>query len=381
MNKFYLLLLLTNILFISCKTASKAYESGNYADAIQIAIKKLQKDPNDGVTKSVLQNAYTEAVRRHEEQIRNLSNSNSENRWDHIYNEYKALQQLYETVRPFPSLADAVHAVDYTDFLNTYSNKAADAHRDRGLALLNSDDKAAQREAYQEFDRALKYRPHDAELKKQRQQAYENAVVNVLIVPLDNYGGYLYSNSYQIRNFQNDLLRNLTFQSNNNFVRFYSEWENRGRNMRPDQVVELRMGRFDLGRPYDEQYTRDVSKEVVEKEIVYKPDSVVKQYRTVYARITTTRRTLVSEGELYLTIRDGNGRHLWSDNIRGEHRWQTEFATYTGDQRALSDNDRALLNRRSHNYIPREEEVMEELLRRIESETVYRLRNYYNRYQ
>ncbi|MBD0288804.1 MAG: hypothetical protein ICV79_25775, partial [Flavisolibacter sp.] len=127
MNKFYLLLLLTNILFISCKTASKAYESGNYADAIQIAIKKLQKDPNDGVTKSVLQNAYTEAVRRHEEQIRNLSNSNSENRWDHIYNEYKALQQLYETVRPFPSLADAVHAVDYTDFLNTYSNKAADA--------------------------------------------------------------------------------------------------------------------------------------------------------------------------------------------------------------------------------------------------------------
>ncbi|MBD0280372.1 MAG: hypothetical protein ICV81_20755, partial [Flavisolibacter sp.] len=78
MNKFYLLLLLTNILFISCKTASKAYENGNYADAIQIAIKKLQKDPNDGATRSILQNAYSEAVRRHEEQIRNLSNSNSE---------------------------------------------------------------------------------------------------------------------------------------------------------------------------------------------------------------------------------------------------------------------------------------------------------------
>lgn len=153
----------------------------------------------------------------------------------------------------------------------------------------------------------------------------------------------------------------------------------KGRNIEADEVLELRLGRMDIGRPYDRQNTRTVSKEVVIKETVYKPDSVVKQYAKVTAQVTTTQRTMISEGELFVTSRDGRGRILWNEVLRGQHRWQVEFTTYRGDERALSDRDRSLLNQRDYNT-PREEEVVESVLRQIQHEMNQRMRNYYSRY-
>jgi hypothetical protein len=142
----------------------------------------------------------------------------------------------------------------------------------------------------------------------------------------------------------------------------------------------MNLGRIRIGQPYDERSQRQVSKEVVVKEIIYKADSIVKQYGTVKATITRTKRTLLSEGELYLTLRDPKGRTLWNDRFNGQHRWQTEFATYNGDERALSESDKTLLNKNSNHNAPREEEIMGELYRQIQSDLAYRLRNYFSRF-
>ncbi len=137
---------------------------------------------------------------------------------------------------------------------------------------------------------------------------------------------------------------------------------------------------LEIGHPYDQTQTRNVSKEVVVREIVYKPDSVVKQYGTVNAQIAVTRRNIISEGELYLSVRDAKGRVLWNDIFRGEHRWETEFATYRGDERALSQNDRTLLNRNRNDYnTPREDDILKEVFREIQNNMSYRLRDYYTR--
>ncbi len=92
MTKFYSLLLLSLFYLGACKTATKAYDRGDYNNAIELAIKKLQKDPSDGETKSLLQNAYRFAVDEHQDKIRILSNSTDEARYERIYNEYYYLQ-------------------------------------------------------------------------------------------------------------------------------------------------------------------------------------------------------------------------------------------------------------------------------------------------
>jgi hypothetical protein len=379
MTKFYLLLVAASIFFVGCKTASKAYSKGDYADAIELGVKKLQKDPYDAETKELVKSAYTFAVNQHEDAIRTLSNSSSDNRYESILREYNKLQDLYNTITQYPAAAQMIPATNYSSYVQTYRDKVADAHLANAEKWMEEGSKQAYRNAYNEYRIALHYRDNMV-IKAKRDEAYNAALTKILIVPIQNYGGYNYNSSYQLQQFQNEVMRTLANNMNNDFVRFFSEWDLRNNNIEPDQILEMNLGRIRIGQPYDERNQRQVSKEVVVKEVVYKPDSIVKQYGTVRATITTTKRMLLSEGELYLTLKDPKGRILWSDRFTGQHRWQTDFATYTGDERALSESDRSLLNRNNNYNAPREEEIMGELYQQIQSDLSYRLRNYFSRF-
>jgi len=372
------------ILIASCKTASKSYQKGNYADAIERGVKKLQKDPYDYETRDLVQKSYNYSVADHEDQIRILSDSKSENRFEKIYQEYAELQGLYNIIHEYPAVASMIKTTDYSEYVNTYRDKAAEIHIEKAEKWLDEGTKEAYREAYRELNVALSYRPDDFELKRKRDDVFESAVTNVIISPIQNYGGYNggynYNSSFRLENFQRDIIRTLKYNMNNEFVRFYNEFDARSHDIEADQIMELNLSRISIGQPYDNTSSHESTKEVVIKEIVYKPDSVVKQYGTVKARITTTKRTLISQGDLFITVRDTKGRIIWNDRFTGEHKWQTEFATYTGDERALSESDKTLLNQKQY-QAPSEDHIMDELLSKIQSDLTYRLRNYYIRYQ
>lgn len=379
MTKFYTLLLAA-VVFAGCKTATKAYNKGDYADAIELGVKKLQKDPSDGETLDLVKSAYQYAVNGSEEAIRTMSASNGDNRYEAILREYNRLQDLYNTIHQSPVAVRSVNPRNYGEYVQTYRDKVADLHLAAAERWMSEGSKQAYKNAYNEFRYALRYRDNLA-LRTKMDDAYQAALTKVLVIPIQNYGGYSYASNYQLEQFQNDVMRTLAQNMNNDFVRFYSERDLRYNNTDPDQILEMNLGRIRIGQPYDERTQREATKQVVIKEIVYKPDSVVKQYGNVRATVTTTRRTLLSEGDLYLTLRDPKGRTLWSDRFTGQHRWQTQFASFSGDERALSDSDRSLLNQASNAYnVPREEEIMAELYRQIQNDLSYRLRNYFNRF-
>lgn len=369
------------ILMYSCKTASKSYQKGDYTDAVERGVKKLQKDPNDFETRELVQKSYNYTVSDHEDQIRILSNSRSDDRYDRIYQQYAALQGLYNTVHQYPAVAQIIKTKDYSEFIETYRDQAADVHIQKAEKWMNEGTKDAYREAFKEYRTAAGYRPDDFELRRKRDSAYNVAVVKVIISPIQNYGGYQYGTSYQLQNFQNNILRTLAYNMNNEFIRFYSEYEARTKDIIPDQIMELNLGRISIGQPTDIKNSREVAKQVVVKEIVMKEDSVKKEYATVKANITTTKRTLLSQGDLYITVRDTKGRTIWNDRFTGEHKWETQFASYTGDERALSDSDKNSLNQNTSYTPPTEDQIMEELLKQIQNDLSYRLRNYYTRYQ
>lgn len=403
MTKIYTLILAAAVFLYSCKTASKAFEKGDYEDAVALAVKKLQKNGNDATTRALLQDAYTRAVAEHESLIRSYANSNSDTKFEKIYNEYRKLQNLYEAIQRSPEASKAVGATSYASYVQTFREKTGDVYFQRGLTLMQQGDRNSFRRAYNELKTAYRYKA-DTEVKQKLDEAYEGAVVRVLLLTDNNIynngfgasgysgnygGGYGYGNgysdyntTYQIRQFQEDLVRNLRYQSNSEFVQFVNEWETRNGTAKPDEIIEMNLGRLDMGRSYDETNYRDVSKQIVTRTIVYKPDSVVNEYATVHARVNTTRRHFVSFGDLHITARDGNGKYLWSDVIRGEQRFVKEFASFTGDERALSANDRALIQNSQNNAYNNggRDEIFRELLRQIEYEAANRFRNYYSRY-
>jgi hypothetical protein len=380
MKKIYFLLLFALTTWIvSCKSASKLYEKGNYDEAVPVAVKKLQKDPNDTKLRALVQDAYHYAVIDHENRIHRYSNNDNELKWEWLYNEYAGLQNLYNSILKSPATFELVHPTDYSSYLEDYGSKAADVHYNHGVKWMGNNDKQSFKNAYHEFQAASRFKPGDITIQQMLNEAYDASLTRIVIVPANDYGFRYSSYNYQLRNSDNDIIHNLQYNPGNEFVKFYSSWDAQRLNIVPDEIVEMHFTQLNLGRIQDNYSSKEVSKGVVIKETVYKPDSVIKEYTRVKAKITTTKRIIYSEGILNISVRDNSGRWLWNDNVTGSDSWTTEFTTYTGDERALSDEDKKLLNRQKE-IPPHEEQIISCIKESIYNEFISRIRNYYSRY-
>lgn len=381
--KFYAFLFAFMSLFaVSCKTAKKLYEKGDYTEAVELAAKKLQKDPNDPKLLDIITNAYSYAVNDHEARIRNYAEGNGELKWENMYNEYASLQRMYDAIYKVPSVFSIIKPVDYSSYLVTYAQKAGDIRLQRGMSYMKlgqgsyTVNKQNYRNAFREFQVAKRFLPGDIEVEQQLNEAYEYAVTNVVILPIQQTGGYVYS-SYTVggNNLDDQLLRSLQFNGGSEFVKYYSAWDARSRNIRVDKEVDLEFADIDLGRYHDNHSYKKVSKEIVVKEIVFKPDSIVREYAKISATVTTVNRSLNSSATLRISVRDAEGGFPWRDMVSSHYNWCTEFTTYTGDIRALDANDKQLVERRRE-FEPTDTEIMRQLVEQISNESQCRLRNY-----
>lgn len=366
----------TTVLF-SCKSAQKMYQRGNYDEAVELAAKKLSKKPNDAELLDVLQNAYRFAVEDHETRIRNHSNSTNQLKYEYILAEYSDLQRLYDAIRRSPGVYDLVQPTDYSAYITTYQDEAANARVERGMQLMDNNTKKGFRDAWYEFQRALNLKPGDLSIREKMDEAYANAVTNVVVLPLTRYGYQYSSYNFDMNNFNYNLLRYMNNNNSNQFVRYYSPDE-AGRTIRTDNLVDLRFSDVNIGRYRDQRNTREVSKQIVAKETVYSKDSVIKEYITVKAKITTVTRTIQADGLLQATIKDYDKRFVWSDTYRGEYSWTATFSTYTGDERALSDEDKKLVNQKEQ-WPPSNDEIIRIIMDEIQRKTECGLVDYFNR--
>ena len=370
------------ILMASCKSATKLYEKGRYDEAVEVAAKKLQKDPTDTKLQDVILNAYKFAVEDHEAQLSKYNSSSNDLKWEWMYAEYSDLQRLYDAIRKSPDVYNIVQPHDYSQDVQQFREKAGDNRYNRGLQLMRDagNDKLVYRQAYREFQTALGFIPGDVDIQNKMNEAFNYAVINVVVLPLEERGSYQYSSyNTRYRTFDNNMVTYLQNNNSNQFVRYYSAFDADARRIVADQVIEIRFSSMNIGRTSDERSTRTVSKDVVVKETVIRPDSVVKQYAKVTAKITNIKRAMRSNGMIQVVARDYNNRVTWSENYTGEHYWSTEFASYTGDTRALSEEDKKLVDRQQA-IPPREDDIIRSIMDEIQSKAECGVRDYFNRF-
>ena len=374
--KLYLLAgLLSSFFLLSCKTAKKMYEKGNYDEAVELAAKKLQKDPDDPKLRSIITEAYRFAEADHQAAIRSHAQSNNELKWEWIYNEYAALQKMYEAIYRVPAIYRLLSPSDHSESLATYAERAGQVRFDRGLYFMEQDDKASYRKAYREFETALRFRPGHRDILLQKEQAWELAVTNVIVHPMLYYGGPVFSSHNPGGlDLDDQLVRQLQF-SGNEFTRFFSAWDARAQQVRPDLEIELTLSRLDIGRPREIRNSRRVTNRVLVKETVYRPDSIVREYANVTADIITTRRTLHSEALLELNVYAAGGGLIWNERIPASRNWSTESVHFTGDERALSSEDRQRV-KQAGDPPPHERDITRSLLDEVADNAVSRVRNF-----
>jgi hypothetical protein len=188
MKKLTFIILAITFLF-SCDSAQKAMQRGSYEQACFMAVKKLQKKPDDSEHAQILALAYQKANQVELDRIEYLKLSGEEHAWDEIYTLYSKLdrrQTYVETVLPLRAGGQTVNFenINYNAKILEAKNSAGDFHYNKGIELMEGD-KNQCREAYDHLLQAKQYRSNYPDIDKKIMDAKEKGMTNVLISPLN----------------------------------------------------------------------------------------------------------------------------------------------------------------------------------------------------
>lgn len=361
-------ILISLIVLAGCKTSKDYLSRSDNDNTIFDAIKTLKKHSSDSNALKALPVLYTSAQQRNLRKINSYLNSGDLSRFDKIIDAYSTLQDMHDVIIEVEAANNLINPVNYRQTIFELKQQAAADHYEEGLVYMNKPGRDNAKKSYNLFKKADNYVAgyQDADLKMT--QAYQNAIVNVVIKPVQdnayffNTGwgntGYNFSNEF----FQQTLVRELKGINSNRYpARFYTDWEARRDNVQPDWEVNLTLRYIDIPRPQTNTYSRNVSQQIE----IGRDTSGKSVYRTVYATIHVTRQSFNARAEMELNIADiVSNKNITTNTFNEYYRWEEENATYTGDSRALDPNDWARINNGFYNE-PRREDVLTELYRKL----------------
>ena len=260
--KHLLLVFAIPVLLFSCKSGEKLYNKGRYAESVRLFVKKLQRKPKDEAANRLLATAYQHAQQESDNRVNGYLQGNNALKWEYVRNEYRDMQSLYTAIHSSPAALQLVQPKDYTAAITGAQENAAEVRYNTATSLLQRNNKADARQAFDEFDAALKLVPNYKDAAQLREEAYELGVVNVMVSNLEVRAPYYQFTANQFRNY---LIQGLQQGNVNRFVQFYDEGTGQQENIRPDEFIELYFYDFVVGETYVDRLQRDVSKEVVIK--------------------------------------------------------------------------------------------------------------------
>ena len=363
--KNYLIIVLTAFLLVSCGSKKGFLERENSDRALQDAVKKLRKDPDNDEAKTAIPQLYKVIRQKHLDKINAYTNSNLPNKWDLLLGEYQLLQDAYDAIINSPTAFQLVTPDSYSaKILDIKDAGAAEAYN-LGQSYLERGGRDNAKKAYSSFQKAGTFIPSYKDINDKMQMAYEAAVVRVTIETTQtsaNVGGNVFGNmGNNLSNefFQQNLIRDLP--TNNLAGKFFTPSEARRMNVIPDWNIQFNLKSLTIPDPTNTYSTRSVNKQIqIGTDTAGRP-----VYNTVYATVQTTLSKCVARATVEMNIRQVNtnvniAQRIFTDN----YTWQQSIATFSGDRRALSDKDWELINNSGINA-PRKQDIQIELYRKI----------------
>lgn len=372
MKKTSLLLLAIPFLFLlACKSTRKLYEQGDYEKAFYSAIDDLKKNPSNNKAQAILPDAYSAASRLHLNQIKSSSNGSAYNiqKLDAIYSSYLALQRMYNAVQGTPGAFNLIRAEDYASELEAAAQNAADLHYERGIDFMSRGGKKNAQKAYEEFSDVDSYMPGYKDVVERKEEALDLALTRVAVNNINQQFGFYNVNAAYM---DNEILRDLNNLGDDNYYVFYNEYNSALKDIRVDQFMDLMMSDIWFGSPSSNKYSYTVSKEVT---VTGPKDSVYKQ--TVYATVNVERQVVEARSVMSCRVTDAETRRIIiTERFPAKYTWENQLGSFTGDSRALSEKDKAIINGSFKNP-PSYDDLYRELTRQIMSEFTRRMRQVY----
>lgn len=171
-NYTYALLIILLFANAGCKSAEKYFREGDYNQAIEIAVKKLQNNPSKEEYVLLLEESFKRANAQDLSYIHSLNLEGNPDRWEEIYNVYQAISRRQNKINPLLPLRiesenrNAVfEMVDVVAELINAKKNAINYLIASAKEKLKTKNKYDAREAYYELLRANEFNPNHSEIK------------------------------------------------------------------------------------------------------------------------------------------------------------------------------------------------------------------------
>lgn len=367
------------IILSACSSGKKQFEKGNYETSVSTAINRLQKSPGNKKASETLRKAYPLAQNLHLTRIKQLKASQDRFKWDQIASSYSRLNLMYDEVWRCPSCLEVLPKIkNYRNEFEEASVLAADERYDAGVEELAKGDRASAIEAYRHFQRVQELRPN---YKDTPQKLEESKFYATLKVVVDQIPVHSRSLGLSHEFFQNRLYEFIERGGFNEFVRFYSPAEADREGLdRPDHVIVMQFDDFVVGQTYFKESSRQISKDSVVVGSVEIDGEKRDVYGEVEAEYSDYSKYLDSKGILDLKIYDGRtDRILFQRKMSGQYRWLSEWASYKGDKRALTEEELERADQKEA-ASPPPQFLFEQFCKPIYDQAVGHIRGFYRGY-
>lgn len=371
MKKFLLATVLVSLL-AACsgkKQIEKALHSGNYDQVIQNALKKLENNKDKERKQDfvvMLEDAFYKAVERDLNDINHLKKDGNKESLKLIYEKYINLNERQETIKPVLPLQIGGKTLklkfkDYSDAIITSRNDLADYMYDKGLAMLESDNKSTLRNAYEVFRYIKNIYPNYENTESLMQEAHDRGTEYV-IVSIENQ-----TNLVIPQRLEADLLNFDTYGLDQFWMVYHA---NADKSIDYDYAMHLQLKRINISA--DQLHERELLKE---KEIIdgwkYKLDAAgnvakdslgndikidnIINVRARYFEFNQFKSTQVIANVIYKDLKQDQVMDAFP--IESQFIFENKFATIKGDKRALNRDELALLNNRKE-YFPTDAQMI-----------------------
>lgn len=359
----------------SCSTGYKAYKHGDYYTATLNAIERLRAKPNNKKAQFVLQNAYPMAQKTAQREIDNALLRNEIDKYDIVVWQYERLNSIANNIYSCPKAYELIpNPAEYQAEIGQAKRSAAAQSYDLGIKALNFGTIEQARIAYNYFVRANQYVPGYSDVLAKIEESLYHATLRVIVETPVTAARYQISADF----FSNNLIAEISRQNQNRFIRFYSYDEAKSIGMRdPHQYLVLNFEDYTIGSIRETKTTSDVKRDSVVVGTVDVEGKKYNAYNTVTAKYTLNRRELTSGGVLSVRFIDAvTGRVIQHKNFAGEYVWFTTWANFTGDDRALSTEQKRLVKQEPQ-MPPAQQDLFIEFTKPIYSQVVTYVRSFY----
>jgi len=350
-----------------CTSGKAALSHGNYYEAVIESVNRLRGSPDNKKAKAVLEQSYPLAIEYIETGIQNDIKADDPRKWRNAVKGYEKINFINDQIKTSLGAMRIVSqpTTRFTE-LKEAKAKAAEETYTEGITALMKNTRDDAKQAYFNFQEANNYEPGYRESIEMMNQAEFNATLRVAYEEINastiNYGS--------LQPVINSLKRQ--------FLSFKPASQRD--TVPPHQLLRIVFN----GYREDGSAKTTTSQETLSKDVKTGekkgPDGKMQDVMTtVTAKITYYRKVKSSRSASMVTITDAATQGvLQSETVEGRASFQADWATYTGDVRALNSSQQSLC--KAKETFPNDRDLYNQSMRNLEANLERELKSFYSRY-